>query len=84
MFEGVSSAFHCWLNGERIGYSQDSCLPAEFNVGRLLRPGKNVLAVQVMQRNARLVAGFGAGGNTSEAGRVAVDRDGGRRRGCAF
>ena len=46
--EGVTSAFYCWLNGERVGYSQDSCLPAEFDVTNHLEPGENVLAVQVM------------------------------------
>ena len=54
VFEGVTSAFYCWLNGERVGFSQDSCLPAEFDVARLLRPGENVLAVQVR-------AGWGLG-----------------------
>ncbi|AUP78007.1 glycoside hydrolase family 2 TIM barrel-domain containing protein [Flavivirga eckloniae] len=46
-FGGVSSAFNCWLNGAFIGYSQDSRLPAEFNITKLLKPGKNTLAVQV-------------------------------------
>ncbi|CAI5956345.1 unnamed protein product, partial [Closterium sp. NIES-65] len=31
-FEGVDSAIHVWLNGHYVGYSQDSRLPAEFNV----------------------------------------------------
>jgi beta-galactosidase/beta-glucuronidase len=47
VFEGVDSAFHVWINGEQVGYSQDSRLPAEFNVTSYLRSGKNVLAVQV-------------------------------------
>ena len=46
-FEAVGSAFYCWLNGELVGYSQDSCLPAEFDVTSLLQDGDNVLAVQV-------------------------------------
>ncbi len=46
-FEGVDSAFHVWLNGEPVGYSQDSRLPAEFDVTPYLRPGENVLAVRV-------------------------------------
>jgi beta-galactosidase len=49
LFEAVGSAFYCWLNGTWVGYSQDSCLPAEFDVTRLLQPGANVLAVQVMR-----------------------------------
>ncbi|MGC9397792.1 MAG: glycoside hydrolase family 2 TIM barrel-domain containing protein [Anaerolineae bacterium] len=46
-FEGVDSAFHLWLNGEAVGYSQDSRLPAEFDVTPHLYPGENVLAVRV-------------------------------------
>jgi beta-galactosidase len=46
-FEGVDSAFHLWLNGEAVGYSQDSRLPAEFNVSGALQSGENVLAVRV-------------------------------------
>jgi len=48
-FGGVSSAFYCWLNGESIGYSQGSRLPAEFNINNYLKPGKNRLAVQVIR-----------------------------------
>lgn len=33
----MDSAFYCWLNGQRLGYSQDSRLPAEFEVTGLLR-----------------------------------------------
>jgi beta-galactosidase len=46
-FDGVDSAFHLWINGEAVGYSQDSRLPAEFNVTPYLRPGENTLAVRV-------------------------------------
>ena len=52
MFEGVDSAFYCWLNGARLGYSQDSRLPAEFDASGVLRPGRNTLAVQVGGRSA--------------------------------
>jgi len=48
-FGGVSSAFYCWLNGEYVGYSQDSRLPAEFDLSKYLKPGKNKLAVQVIR-----------------------------------
>lgn len=48
-FEGVESAFYVWVNGERVGYSQDSKLPAEFNVTDFVRAGGNSLAVQVMR-----------------------------------
>ena len=38
---------YAWLNGQLLGYSQDSCLPAEFEVTHLLQPGRNLLSVQV-------------------------------------
>jgi beta-galactosidase len=47
LFEAVGSAFYCWLNGAWLGYSQDSCLPAEFDITAELRAGVNTLAVQV-------------------------------------
>jgi len=46
-FDGVNSAFYVWVNGEMAGYSEDSRTPAEFDITRLLRPGGNVLAVEV-------------------------------------
>lgn len=49
VLEGVDSAFYCWINGAQVGYSQDSRLPAEFDVTKHVKAGKNVLAVQVMQ-----------------------------------
>ena len=48
-FEGVDSAFYCWVNGQRVGYSQDSRLPAEFDITEVLVPGKNFVAAQVMR-----------------------------------
>ena len=48
-FEGVRSAFLLWVNGARVGYSQGSRLPAEFNVTEHLRPGANSVAVQVFR-----------------------------------
>jgi beta-galactosidase len=46
-FGGVSSAFYIWVNGEKVGYSQGSRLPAEFNLSPYLKPGDNILAVEV-------------------------------------
>ena len=46
-FAGVKSAFYVWINGRRIGYSQDSMSPAEFDITEALVPGKNVIAVEV-------------------------------------
>ena len=49
VFEGVNSAFHLWCNGEYVGYSQDSRLPAEFDLSGYLVEGENRLAVMVIR-----------------------------------
>jgi len=46
-FDGVESAFYLWINGEKVGYSQGSRTPAEFNISKYLRDGKNILAAEV-------------------------------------
>ncbi|MFP4499484.1 MAG: glycoside hydrolase family 2 TIM barrel-domain containing protein [Candidatus Hydrogenedentota bacterium] len=46
-FAGVKSAMYVWVNGEKVGYSQDSMTPAEFNITPYLKPGDNMLAVEV-------------------------------------
>ena len=46
-FEGVDSCFYAWLNGTRLGYSEDSRTPAEFNLTPHLKVGSNLLAVEV-------------------------------------
>lgn len=46
-FGGVHSAMYVWINGEKVGYSQNSMSPAEFDVTRYLREGDNRLAVEV-------------------------------------
>ncbi|TWT83640.1 Beta-galactosidase [Planctomycetes bacterium CA13] len=48
-FGGVSSAFYVWVNGQTVGYSQDSCLAAEFDITKYVQPGKNRVAVQVFR-----------------------------------
>jgi beta-galactosidase len=48
-FEGVGSAFYLWLNGQFIGYSEDSRLPAEFDVTDALATGENRVAVLVLR-----------------------------------
>ncbi len=48
-FGGVSSAMYVWVNGEKVGYSQDSRLPAEFDVTSFVKTGENTLAVQVFR-----------------------------------
>ena len=46
-FEGVMSAFYVWINGKRVGYSQGSMEPSEFNVTSYLKDGENQIAVEV-------------------------------------
>ncbi len=46
-FDGVESAFFLWINGVKVGYSQGSRTPAEFNISRFVKTGKNILAVEV-------------------------------------
>lgn len=46
-FGGVNSAFYVWINGERVGYSQGSKTPAEFDVTAFARTGLNHIAVEV-------------------------------------
>ena len=46
-FGGVHSAMYLWVNGQKVGYSQNSMSPAEFDVTSYLREGKNKLAVEV-------------------------------------
>jgi len=48
-FQGVDSAFYVWVNGARVGYSQGSHIPSEFDVTEQLRPGRNLVAVQVFK-----------------------------------
>ncbi|MCH1625038.1 glycoside hydrolase family 2 TIM barrel-domain containing protein [Ferdinandcohnia quinoae] len=50
-FQGVESAFFVWLNGEFVGYSEDSFTPAEFELTPFLIEGENKLAVEVYQRS---------------------------------
>ena len=46
-FEGVMSAFYVWINGKKVGYSQGSMEPSEFNITSYLRQGDNQIAVEV-------------------------------------
>lgn len=46
-FDGVMSAFYVWINGRRVGYSQGSMEPSEFNVTPYLHDGTNQIAVEV-------------------------------------
>ena len=46
-FGGVHSAMYLWVNGQKVGYSQNSMSPAEFDVTKYMRAGKNKIAVEV-------------------------------------
>ncbi len=46
-FGAVSSAFYVWINEQLVGYSEDSKVPAEFNITKYIRSGKNTVAVEV-------------------------------------
>ncbi|MCX6345988.1 MAG: DUF4981 domain-containing protein [Armatimonadetes bacterium] len=48
-FEGVDSAFYVWVNGEQVGFSKGSRIPAEFDVTNYVRPGANSVSVRVYQ-----------------------------------
>jgi beta-galactosidase len=46
-FGGVHSAMYVWVNGQKVGYSQNSMSPAEFDVTKYMHEGRNKLAVEV-------------------------------------
>lgn len=46
-FDGVKSVFYVWVNGQKVGYSEDSRTAAEFNITPYLQDGNNILAVAV-------------------------------------
>lgn len=46
-FEGVESAYYVWINGQRIGYREDSYTRGEFDLTPYVHSGRNVLAVEV-------------------------------------
>lgn len=46
-FDGVKAAFYVWINGEKVGYNQGSRTAAEFNITKFIKPGKNLVAVEV-------------------------------------
>ena len=46
-FNGVYSAFYVWVNGKRVGYSQNSTNDARFDITRFVKKGVNTIAVEV-------------------------------------
>ena len=48
-FQGVESGFALWLNGQYVGYSEDSFTPSDFDLTPYVKEGENKLAVQVFK-----------------------------------
>ena len=46
-FDGVDSAFYVWVNGNFVGYSEDSRTPSEFDITKYINKGVNNIAVEV-------------------------------------
>ncbi len=46
---GAKSGTYVYLNGEEVGYSEDSKNPAEFHINKFLKPGKNVLTLKIFR-----------------------------------
>jgi len=47
-FDGVKAGFYLWINGQKVGYSQGSMTPGEFDITKFVKPGrKNLIAVEV-------------------------------------
>lgn len=46
-FAGVKSAFYIWINGQYVGYREDSKTPAEWNITKYLKVGQNSVALEV-------------------------------------
>lgn len=48
-FGAVNSAFYIWINGEKVGYSEGSKTPAEFDITKYVREGENNVALEVIR-----------------------------------
>ncbi|WPO77859.1 glycoside hydrolase family 2 TIM barrel-domain containing protein [Flavobacterium sp. KACC 22761] len=46
-FEAGTSAMYIWVNGEKVGYTENTKSPAEFDISKYLKSGKNSIAVEV-------------------------------------
>lgn len=49
VFDGFGAAIYVWMNGQMVGYAEDGRPGAEFDVTSFVKPGRNVLAVQVLR-----------------------------------
>jgi beta-galactosidase len=43
----AGAAYYVWVNGEKVGYAEDSKLPSEFNLTSFVKPGHNVIAIEL-------------------------------------
>ncbi len=48
-FDGVYSCIYLWINGKQVGYSEGANNDAEFNITKYVKPGENMVAVQVFR-----------------------------------
>lgn len=46
-FDGVDAGFFLWINGKKVGYSVNSRNAAEFDITKYVKPGNNMIAVEV-------------------------------------
>ena len=46
-FQGVSSALYLWVNGQYVGYSEDSFSPKDYDISRFITPGSNEISMEV-------------------------------------
>jgi beta-galactosidase len=46
-FDGGTSAMYIWVNGEKVGYSENTKSPTEFDITKYVKQGKNIVAVEV-------------------------------------
>lgn len=51
VLDGVNSAFYVWVNGQKVGYGEGTRLPSEYNITKFLKPGENMVAVEVYRWN---------------------------------
>ena len=51
-FQGVETAFYVWVNGNFVGFSEDTFTPSEFDITEYLKGGQNKLAVEVYKRSS--------------------------------
>ncbi|MBD0427656.1 glycoside hydrolase family 2 TIM barrel-domain containing protein [Aquisalinus flavus] len=48
-FGAANSGMYVWVNGQQVGYTEDSKLPAEFDISEFVEPGENMVAAEVYQ-----------------------------------